>query len=69
MPKNNNFDLDRFGPEKFMWAASNNVLQGHDEEIVRKELGPNPYYILVKRVFPTGYPDRGGVYTITVTYD
>ncbi len=67
VPEDNNFDVEVYGRQKTKWGpVTNSPKNGVDEEFVINNLPPNRYYVVVSRKFPTGQPDKGAYYTISV---
>lgn len=63
VPSDNDFDLFLYGRNKLLWASSAEPFNGQDESIELR-LEPRRYFVVVKRAFPTGQPDKGAYYQI-----
>lgn len=64
VPSGNDFDLFLYGQNKLEWNQSTN-LQGIDEYI-KMRLEPRRYFVVVKRSFPTGQPDKSAYYKLVL---
>ena len=67
VPENNNFDLELYGQNKLLRGSATNPRQGEaGNEFLSIFLPPLRYYVVVKRSFPTGQPDKNAYYTLKV---
>ncbi len=67
VPENNNFDLELYGQNKLLRGSATNPRQGEaGNEYLSIFLPRLRYYVVVKRSFPTGQPDKNAYYTLKV---
>lgn len=66
VPDESNFDLYVYGQNKLLWGESTRPFLGEDEQLILN-LPPRRYFIMVKRLFPTGRPNPEQVYRLTIT--